>query len=59
MSVLFLDVIATAIMGKLTCFDLEDLDLAYAPQYSSANDPIVIAGYIGKGKKKKILMVYY
>ncbi len=41
-----IDVIATAIRGGLTVYDLEELELAYAPPYSSAKDPINIAGYV-------------
>lgn len=40
-----IDVIATAIYAKLTTHDLEKLELAYAPPYSSAKDPVNIAGY--------------
>lgn len=40
------DVIATAIKGGLTVFDLEELELAYAPPYSSAKDPVNIAGFV-------------
>lgn len=40
-----IDVIATAIKGGLTIFDLPDLELAYAPPYSSAKDPVNLAGY--------------
>lgn len=40
-----IDVIATAIKGGLTVFDLPDLELAYAPPFSSAKDPVNIAGY--------------
>ncbi|MFD1020947.1 FAD-dependent oxidoreductase [Thalassobacillus hwangdonensis] len=40
-----IDVIATAIKGKLTVADLADLELAYAPPYSSAKDPVNLAGY--------------
>lgn len=39
------DVIATAIRAGMTVFDLEKLELAYAPPYSSAKDPVNIAGY--------------
>lgn len=35
-----IDVIATAIAGELTVYDLEFLDLAYAPPFSSAKDPV-------------------
>lgn len=41
-----IDVIATAMIGKLTVNDLPDLELAYAPPYSSAKDPVNIAGYV-------------
>ncbi|HHV98306.1 MAG TPA: CoA-disulfide reductase [Clostridiaceae bacterium] len=40
-----IDVIATAIRARMTVFDLEKLELAYAPPYSSAKDPVNIAGY--------------
>lgn len=41
-----IDVIATAIHGSMTVYDLEELELAYAPPYSSAKDPINIAGFV-------------
>ncbi|MEG1254688.1 CoA-disulfide reductase [Clostridium sp.] len=41
-----IDVLATAIKGSLTVFDLPDLELCYAPPYSSAKDPVNMAGYI-------------
>jgi len=41
-----LDVIATAIRAGMTVYDLEELELAYAPPYSSAKDPVNIAGYV-------------
>jgi NADPH-dependent 2,4-dienoyl-CoA reductase/sulfur reductase-like enzyme/rhodanese-related sulfurtransferase len=41
-----IDVLATAIHGTMTVFDLEELELAYAPPYSSAKDPVNIAGYV-------------
>ncbi len=40
-----IDVLATAIRGSMTVFDLEELELAYAPPYSSAKDPVNIAGF--------------
>ncbi|HWQ62529.1 MAG TPA: CoA-disulfide reductase [Negativicutes bacterium] len=42
------DVLATAIKGKLTVFDLPDLELCYAPPYSSAKDPVNMAGYLAE-----------
>lgn len=41
-----IDVIATAMRGGLTASDLADLELAYAPQYGSAKDPINMLGFI-------------
>ncbi|MCB1156292.1 MAG: FAD-dependent oxidoreductase [Leptospiraceae bacterium] len=40
------DVIATAIHGGLTVEDLEELDLSYAPPFSSANDPVNMASFV-------------
>ena len=40
------DVVATAIKGGMSVFDLEDLELAYAPPYGSARDPINIIGFL-------------
>jgi len=41
-----IDVLATAIKGNLSVLDLPDLELSYAPPYSSAKDPVNMAGYI-------------
>lgn len=43
-----IDVIAMAIQGKLTVDDLAEVDLAYAPPYSSANDPVNLLGFIAQ-----------
>jgi len=40
------DVLATAIAGRMTVFDLESLDLAYSPPFGSANDPVNTAGFV-------------
>ncbi|HEY9900412.1 MAG TPA: FAD-dependent oxidoreductase [Pantanalinema sp.] len=42
-----IDVLATALHGGFTLEDLAELDLAYAPPYSSANDPVNLAAFIG------------
>ena len=42
-----IDVLATALHGQFTLSDLAELDLAYAPPYSSANDPVNLAAFIG------------
>ena len=41
-----LDVIATAIYAGLNVEDLADLELAYAPPFGSAKDPVNMAGYV-------------
>ncbi len=41
-----IDVLATAIRGRLGVADLEELELAYAPPYSSAKDPVNVAGLV-------------
>lgn len=41
-----IDVLATAMHAGLTGLQLKDLDLAYAPPYSSAKDPVNMAGFM-------------
>ncbi len=43
-----IDVLATALHGEMTLDDLAELDLAYAPPYSSANDPVNLAAFVGQ-----------
>lgn len=40
------DVFATAIRAGMTAFDLTELELCYAPPFSSAKDPVNFAGYV-------------
>ena len=40
-----IDVFATAVRCGLTVFDLQDLELAYAPPYGSGKDPVNMAGF--------------
>ena len=51
-----IDVLATAIHAGMKATKLKDLDLAYAPPYSSAKDPVNMAGFmidnISKGLKQ-------
>ncbi|MDX1581241.1 MAG: DsrE/DsrF/DrsH-like family protein, partial [Alphaproteobacteria bacterium] len=53
-----LDVLATAIKGRLTVEELEHLELAYAPPFGAAKDPLNTAGFsannIRSGKLKPI-----
>ena len=41
-----IDVLAVAIKAGMSAYDLTELDLAYAPPYASAKDPINMAGYM-------------
>jgi NADPH-dependent 2,4-dienoyl-CoA reductase/sulfur reductase-like enzyme/rhodanese-related sulfurtransferase len=41
-----IDVLATALRLGATVYDLQELELAYAPQFGSAKDPVNIAGYV-------------
>lgn len=41
-----IDVIATAIKGGLTAYDLPDVETCYAPPYNSAKDPVNMLGYV-------------
>ncbi len=43
-----IDVVATALAGELTVDDLAELDLVYAPPYSSANDPLNLAAFVAQ-----------
>lgn len=52
-----IDVIATAIMGKMTVEDLTNLDLAYAPPFGSAKDPVTVAGMHAQNVRRDQLQV--
>lgn len=44
-----IDVLAVAIQAEMTVFDLEEMELAYAPQFGSAKDPINMLGFVAGG----------
>lgn len=44
-----IDVLAVAIQGGMTVYDLEEMELAYAPPFGSAKDPINMAGFVASG----------
>lgn len=44
-----IDVLAMAVQARMTVYDLEEVELAYAPQYGSAKDPINMAGFVAAG----------
>lgn len=45
-----LDVLATALRGKMTLSDLEHLELSYAPPFGSAKDPVNIAAFCARNQ---------
>ena len=54
-----IDVIATAIRSGMKATELKDLDLAYAPPYSSAKDPVNMVGFIIDNISKGILKQWH
>lgn len=49
-----IDSLATAIKGKLTVFDLPELEFTYAPPFGSAKDPINMLGYVAMNQLEGI-----
>jgi NADPH-dependent 2,4-dienoyl-CoA reductase/sulfur reductase-like enzyme/rhodanese-related sulfurtransferase len=54
-----IDVLATAIRAGMTAIDLKDLDLAYAPPYSSAKDPVNMAGFMADNISEGIVKQWH
>lgn len=54
-----IDVLAAAIRAGMKAYDLAELDLAYAPPYSSAKDPVNMAGYIIENIKNGVVKQWY
>ncbi len=54
-----LDVFATAIRAGMTVYDLEHLELAYAPPYGSAKDPINMAGFVASNLLRGDVKFWY
>ena len=54
-----IDVIATAIRGGLTVDDLAELELAYAPPFGSAKDPINMAGFMAQNLLRGDVAFWY
>ena len=44
-----IDTLATCIQAGMTMYDLEELELAYSPQFGAAKDALNMAGFIGAG----------
>ncbi len=54
-----IDVLATAIRGAMTVYDLEELELAYAPPCSSTKDAVNTAGFVAANILKGDLETIY
>lgn len=54
-----MDVLSTAMRAGMTVYDLEKLELSYAPPYSSAKDPVNIAGFTASNILKKDCEIFH
>ncbi|MEG2378075.1 MAG: FAD-dependent oxidoreductase [Clostridia bacterium] len=54
-----IDVLATAIRGGMTACDLEELELSYAPPFSSAKDPVNMAGFVIENVRGGLVKQHY
>ena len=54
-----IDIFATAIHAGMTVYDLEELELAYAPPYGSAKDPVNMAGFVASNYLKGDIDFWY
>jgi len=53
-----IDVIAVAQRAGLTVFDLEDLELCYAPPFGSAKDPVNMAGFVAANVAREDVLLW-
>lgn len=54
-----IDVIATCIQAGMTVYDLEHLELAYAPPFGSAKDPVNMAGFVASNVLRKDTVIIH
>ncbi len=54
-----IDILAVALRGKMTVYDLENLELCYAPPYGSAKDPINFLGFVASNILKKDVLQFH
>jgi NADPH-dependent 2,4-dienoyl-CoA reductase/sulfur reductase-like enzyme/rhodanese-related sulfurtransferase len=54
-----IDVLAVAIRAGMTVYDLEHLELAYAPPYGAAKDPLNMAGFLGANLLRGDINLWY
>jgi NADPH-dependent 2,4-dienoyl-CoA reductase/sulfur reductase-like enzyme/rhodanese-related sulfurtransferase len=54
-----IDVLAVALRAGMTVYDLEHLELAYAPPYGAAKDPLNMAGFLGANLLRGDIDLWY
>jgi NADPH-dependent 2,4-dienoyl-CoA reductase/sulfur reductase-like enzyme/rhodanese-related sulfurtransferase len=54
-----IDVLAVASRARMTVYDLEHLELAYAPPYGSAKDPVNMVGFLGSNLLRGTIALWY
>ena len=54
-----IDDLANAVRFKLTGLDLQEMELAYAPPFSSAKDPVNMAGYVIENMMEGLMKPFY
>ncbi len=54
-----IDVISTAIKFNGTVYDLEELELTYAPPYGSAKDPVNMAGFVASNYLREDMPIWH
>ncbi|SCY61220.1 CoA-disulfide reductase [Alkaliphilus peptidifermentans] len=54
-----IDVLANAVRFGLTVYDLQEMELAYAPPFSSAKDPVNMLGYVASNVLDGKMKVFY
>ena len=54
-----IDTLATALRAGMSVMDLQEIEFAYAPPFSSAKDPVNVAGYVAENIKNKTLQPVY
>ena len=54
-----IDVFAVALRAGMTVYDLEHLELAYAPPYGAAKDPVNMVGFLGANLLQGDIQLWY
>jgi NADPH-dependent 2,4-dienoyl-CoA reductase/sulfur reductase-like enzyme/rhodanese-related sulfurtransferase len=54
-----IDVLAVAVRAGMTVYDLEHLELAYAPPYGAAKDPVNMVGFVGSNLLRGDIDLWY